>query len=297
MTASEHFEAPFTAGHAAARRLAPANACDAHIHLYDRLCPAAPGARLLPPDASVDDYAAVQRRIGTTRVVVVTPSTYGTDNRVMLAGLRRLGDAARGIAVVDPGVTDAELDRLHQAGVRGVRFQGFRGSPDFRLDALAPLARRIADRGWHVQLHLAADAIAEHAALLRDLPAPLVIDHLGRLPQPAPFAHPAYRVIRSLLDAGRTWVKLSGAYHDSRDGAPTYADSGALARAYIDAAPERVVWGSDWPYPSASAGERPFPDTAQLFDLLADWSPDESALTRILVTNPEALYGFDTARN
>jgi predicted TIM-barrel fold metal-dependent hydrolase len=214
----------------------------------------------------------------------------------MLAGLRRLGAAARGIAVVDPGVTEIELDRLHQAGVRGVRFQGFRGSPDFRLDTLAPLARRIADRGWHVQLHLAADAIAEQAALLRGLPAPLVIDHFGRVPQPAAFAHPAYRVIRSLLDAGHTWVKLSGAYHDSRDGAPTYSDSGALARAYIDAAPERVVWGSDWPYPSASAGERPFPDTAQLFDLLADWAPDESALTRILVTNPEALYGFDTAR-
>lgn len=292
-----HFEAPFSGGDALAASHAPPGACDCHIHLYDARCPPAPGARLLPPDAGIDELRALQRRIGTSRVVVVTPSTYGTDNRVMLGALLQLGNDARGVAVADAGIGENELDRLHSAGVRGLRFQAFRGSPAFTLDTLAPLAARIAERGWHLQLHMAADAIAEQADVLRALPAPLVFDHLGRLPQPDGVKHPAFGVICGLLDTGRAWVKLSGAYHDSLLGAPTYSDSGTVARAWIAAAPERMVWGSDWPYPSASAGERAYPDTAQLFDLLADWTPNEATRQRILVTNPEALYGFGTAQS
>ena len=169
----------------------------------------------------------------------------------------------------------------------------FRGSPAFDLASLAPLAARIAPRGWHLQLHLPAQLLAEQANVLQRLPAPIVIDHLGRLPQPPGVAHPAFAALRALLDAGNTWVKLSGAYHDSATGAPAYADTSAVARALVAAAPQRLLWGSDWPHPSASASGRPFPDTAQLFDLLCDWAPDAAQREQILVSNPEALYGFE----
>ena len=128
------------------------------------------------------------------------------------------------------------------------------------------MAKRVADLGWHVQIHMRADQIVENAALLEGLPTPVVFDHLGRLPQPAPLEHAAFGVIRRMIDKGRTWVKLSGAYMDTNAGAPTYADKLAVAQAYIKAAPERVVWGSDWPHPT----EKDKPNDATLFDLLAD---------------------------
>jgi D-galactarolactone isomerase len=156
---------------------------------------------------------------------------------------------------------------------------------------IEPLAKRVHGFGWHVQLHMLADQIAAHEALLRRLPTPIVIDHLGRLPQPAGIAHPAFAVIRRLLDQGRTWIKLTGAYLNTQVGPPGYADTLPIARAYVEAAPERMVWGSDWPHPT----EQHKPDDAALLDLLADWAPDESQRQRILVDNPARLYGFDDA--
>jgi predicted TIM-barrel fold metal-dependent hydrolase len=153
---------------------------------------------------------------------------------------------------------------------------------------IAPLAKRVADLGWHVQIHMRGDQIVENAALLESLPTPVVFDHMGRLPQPAPLQHAAFAVIRRMLDGGRTWVKLSGAYMDTNAGPPAYADKFAVAQAFIKAAPERVVWGSDWPHPT----EKEKPDDATLFDLLAAWAPEAAMRQRILVTNPEILYGF-----
>ena len=138
-----------------------------------------------------------------------------------------------------------------------------------------------------------ADQIVENAALLEGLPTQVVFDHLGRLPQPAPLEHPAFAIIRRMLDRGRTWMKLSGAYMDTNSGAPTYADKTAVAQAYIKAAPERVVWGSDWPHPTEKPEHKP--NDATLFDLLTEWAPDEAQRRRILVSNPEALYGFGRA--
>jgi predicted TIM-barrel fold metal-dependent hydrolase len=156
---------------------------------------------------------------------------------------------------------------------------------------IEPLAKRVADLGWHVQIHMRGDQIVENAALLERLPTQVVFDHMGRLPQPAPLDHPAYAVIRRMLDKGRTWTKLSGAYMDTKSGAPAYADKLAVAQAYLKAAPERMVWGSDWPHPT----EKEKPNDATLFDLLAQWAPDAALRQRILVTNPEALYGFAKA--
>jgi D-galactarolactone isomerase len=196
---------------------------------------------------------------------------------------------ARGVAVIRPDVTDAELKRLDAGGIRGIRFTV--GDPKVAvvsIDMIEPLAKRVADLGWHLQIHMRADQIADNGDLLQRLPTPVVFDHMGRLPQPAPLDHAAYRIIRTMLDTGRTWVKLSGAYMETNVGAPGYADKTTVAQSYIQAAPERMVWGSDWPHPT----EKEKPDDAALFDLLSQWAPAAAHRQRILVANPETLYGF-----
>jgi predicted TIM-barrel fold metal-dependent hydrolase len=264
-------------------------ACDSHLHIYDPRFPSTGPAKRSAVDATASDYRLLQRRLGTARAVVVTPAVYATDNRVTLDAIRQLGTNARGVAVVHPQVGDAELGRLSSAGIRGLRFTVF--DPETavtRIDMIGPLSRRAAERGWHVQIHMRADQIVENAALLQRLPSQIVFDHMGRLPQPQGTGHEAFRIIRGLLDAGRAWVKLSGAYLDSRAGPPAYADATAVAKAYVRAAPERLLWGSDWPHPS----ETTKPDDALLFDLLGEWAPEESVRRRILVDNPAELYGF-----
>jgi predicted TIM-barrel fold metal-dependent hydrolase len=268
---------------------APSLASDCHIHVYDSRFPVAANAMLLPPDAHVDDYRVVQRRIGTTRTVVVQPSTYGTDNRCMLNALASLGAEARGVAMVDVGVSDAELERLAAAGVRGIRFNFMQPSASITVDMLEPLAQRIAALGWHVQLNIRSDHIVQLEPLLSRLASPIVFDHFARIPPEAGAEHPAYAVVQRLIDRDRGWVKLSGAYLESKVGPPSYADVGALARAFMKTAPQRLVWGSDWPHPSVHAA---WPDEAVLLEALCAWAPDEAVRRQILVANPEALYGF-----
>jgi predicted TIM-barrel fold metal-dependent hydrolase len=280
---------PNSAGDRPPRLAAPANACDCHMHIYDaaRFAPLRPGARM-QAQASVAEYRLLQRRLGTRRTVVVTPAVYETDNRVTLDAIARLGDA-RGVAVVHPTVTDAELQQLADGGIRGIRFTQFDPATAVTTrDMIEPLSRRVADLGWHVQIHMRADQIAAAAGLWERLPSTIVFDHMGRLPQPVGLDHPAFAIIRRLIDKGRTWVKLSGAYLDTKVGPPSYADATAVARAFAAAAPERIVWGSDWPHPT----ETQKPDDAVLFDLLADWVSDAATRQRVLVGNPETLYGF-----
>jgi predicted TIM-barrel fold metal-dependent hydrolase len=258
------------------------------MHIYDARAPQL-ASRSPVANAGVPEYRLLQKRIGTTRVVVVQPRNHATDNQVTLDAVAQLGAGARGIAVLHPTVSDAELKRLDAGGIRGIRFSlGDPATAVVTIDMVEPLARRIAPLGWHVQLHLPGDMIAENAELLRRLPIPIVIDHMGRLPPAAGLAHPAYKIILSLIEKGRTWIKLAGAYFNSQIGPPSYADSARIAQAFVRAAPERLVWGSDWPHPS----EKEKPDDARLFDLLAEWAMDEKTRNRILVTNPETLYGF-----
>jgi D-galactarolactone isomerase len=285
--------APWTAGSRAARLRLPSLATDCHIHIYDTRFPYDPEAQLKPGAATVGDYRLLQARLGTERCVVVQPSSYGTDNACLVDALDQFGADARGVAVVDASVTDKELRALDAAGVRGARFNLARPGGAM-MEALEAVARRVAPLGWHLQLHTLADLWAGLEATMRRLPVPLVIDHLGRLPQPAGLSHPAWPVLRRLVDEGRAWVKISGAYHDTRTGAPDYADTGTVVRAWVEAAPERVVWGTDWPHPSATAGEKPVPDDARLLDLLGEWAPSEALRQRILVDNPAVLYGFGT---
>lgn len=284
----------FSAGTAAPRTALPAGACDCHVHVYDSSFPATPGARLLPPDASVQDYRALQQRIGTTRTVLVTPSTYGTDNRCMLEALASLGSDARGVAVIDGSESDAELQRLHALGVRGVRLNlslGVSGS----VDLLRPLAHRIAPLGWHLQLLMAPDMLVTQAKVLRQLPVPVVFDHFGRIAPALAGRHPAHALLLDLLQAGRAWIKLSGGYIVSEHHAVDDPALDALAAGYLRAAPQRVLWGSDWPHATASSGLQPMPDDARQIDRLNDWVQQNGGPTTlqcVLVDNPAALYGF-----
>ena len=278
---------PNSSGTNAPRLKAPANATDCHIHIYDpRFQP--PVAK--PLNGSVQEYRLLQKRIGVSRVVIVQPRNYAVDNSVTVDAISQLGIAnARGVAVLRPTVTDAELKSLDEGGIRGIRFTV--GNPEHAvvsIDMIEPLAKRIAAFGWHVQLNMPADKIVENEAMLRRLPTTIVFDHMGKPPLPAGVNHASHKIIRSLLDAGRAWVKISGAYIVSDIGPPTYADATAVAQAFVRAAPERAVWGSDWPHP----GPKIHPDDALLFDLLAAWAPDEKVRNRILVDNPAQLYGF-----
>jgi predicted TIM-barrel fold metal-dependent hydrolase len=259
------------------------------MHIYDaaRFPPPRPDARM-QPDATVADYRLFQQRIGTTRTVVVNAAAYATDNEVTLDAVRQLGDAC-GIAVVVPSVTDAELKRLADGKMRGIRFTQFDPrTATTTLDMIEPLAKRVQDFSMHVQIHLRADQIVAAQDLLMRLPGVVVLDHLGRLTRGDGTGHPAFGVIRRMLDGGRTWMKLSGAYMLADP--PDYAGATKVARAYVEAAPERMVWGSDWPHPT----EKDKPDDAALFDLLTDWAPDDKTRHRILVDNPAKLYGFAT---
>jgi predicted TIM-barrel fold metal-dependent hydrolase len=266
----------------------PPNTADCHHHIYDSRYPISPNAALRPADATVEDYRNLQKRLGTSRNVIVQPSTYGTDNRLLLDSLRAFGRDARGIAVVDTSVTDAELEVLNKAGVRGLRFivsvPG--GVP---LDMLEPLSSRVDALGWHVQIVMTGDDIVKNEALLKRVASPMVFDHMGQIPQPGGTAHPAFAVLSQLIEKGRTWIKLSGPYTFSALGAPNYDDAGVMAKAFIRMAPERLVWGTDWPHPTEKESK---PDDAHLLDLFASWASDENVRRRILVINPEELYGF-----
>ncbi|MDP9877330.1 putative TIM-barrel fold metal-dependent hydrolase [Variovorax boronicumulans] len=284
--------APFSAGRGRAPVDVPPDACDCHVHLYDARYPAAPGATLSPPDASAADYRRLQRRTGTQRVVFVTPSTYGIDNGPLCDALAAFGTQARGVAVVQEKVGDFALEALHARGVRGIRLNLSLGVVN-SASQIEPLARRIAPLGWHLQLLAPAPTWNDVAGVLSELPVPVVFDHFGRLAPSMAGRHPSHALILRLLEKRRAWVKLSGAYIVSERGAPRYEDVAALARSFLEAAPDRVLWGSDWPHASASAGHQAMPDDARLMALLADWTGTRQALRRVLVDNPVELYGFD----
>src|SRR6266567_2505451 len=283
-------QVPNSSGTEAPKLKAPANACDCHMHIYDEArFHMPPSPRVPPTNAAVPQYRLLQKRIGTTRVIIVTPRNYATDNRATVDAIAQLGNA-RGVAVLHPTVTDVELKRLHDGGIRGIRFSlGDPATAVVTPDMVEPLSKRVVDLGWHVQLNMGGEQIVQMADLLRRLPSQLVFDHLGIPPLPAGIQHPSHGIIRALVDRGRTWVKLSGAYLNSRSG-PPYPEATVIAQDFAKAAPQRMVWGSDWPHPTSPGPNKP--NDAQLFDLLAQWVPDEVARNRILVQNPETLYGF-----
>ncbi len=278
--------APHSAGRGGPDFEVPKGACDCHMHLFDTRLPFAAGAPLVHGDASGDDYRRLQQRLGLTRNVIVQPSSYGRDHRVLLAGLRALGPAARGIAVIAPDVPEEELSALQAAGVVGVRFNLVQhGATDDSM--LEAVTRRIQHLGWHIQLHLHTRDLLRLASRLAALPVPIVLDHFARVNADTALASQVAEQVERLLDTGRAWLKLSAPYIASLD-APAYANLDAFVQKLLQRHPDRLVWGSDWPHVT----EADKPDDAQLLSLLALWAPDEDLRKRLLVDNPQRLYGF-----
>ncbi len=270
--------------------VAPPGATDCHCHVFGPYAryPLSPGRSYTPPEASVAEYLRMLGTIGLSRTVMVQPSVYGTDNAVTLDAVEEIGlNRARAVVVVDEGAGEADLAAMAARGARGVRFNAVSGN-GAPLEQLERLAERIAPFGWHVQLYTGPDALPELEPALRRLPVPVVVDHMGGVKAAAGgVEHPGFRSLLRLLEGG-AWVKLSG-YRSSAG--PPYADVASMARALLSAAPDRCVWGTDWPHPSLHDPAE-VPDDGALLDALGEWAPDEAARRAVLVDNPARLYGF-----
>jgi len=267
----------------------PRSACDTHVHIwgpFDRF-PVAKGAPYTPPERTRDDLMALHERLGVDRAVIVQTTVYKSDNRAMLDGIARSGGRWRGVALIDEHFTDADFLSLHEGGVRGVRF-GFvkhlGGVPDLAL--VRRTAARIAPMGWHLVLHLDAGNIPEFLDFFGEFSLPVVVDHMGRVPVRDGLDQPPFRILLDLLKRPNWWVKVSGAERISETG-PPFADAIPFAQRLIAAAPDRVLWGTDWPHPNV----RWDPDEADLVDLLPSFA-GAAALHKVLVDNPARLYGF-----
>ena len=271
------------------RLAAPAGAIDTAIHVYHASVPAVSGGPPVPGDFPESAYQAVQRRLGFKRVVVVQPNAYQDDNRVTLEAIRALGPGAKGVGVVKLGVTDAEIERLTKGGIVAQRiFQMQWGAVGF--DRMHEVMARVHPFGWFATIQLDGRELPQWEQTIRKLPGRFVIDHTGKFLEPVPPEHEAFKALLRLVDTGRCWVRLAGAYETSKTGAPASEDVSRLARALVKHAPERMIWASNWPHPSAPKAK--VPDDADLLDLLLDWAPDEAIRRKILVDNPAELYGL-----
>ena len=268
---------------------APRGACDTHIHFYDTTTPQAPGT-FLPGHFAVEEYQAMQKRTGLERVIVVQPNAYADDNRVTLDSIKKLGTKnARGVAVVKPGVADKELERLTKGGICAIRIMTLHGGT-LGFDAMDTLMARVHPFGWHANIQLDGRELPKYEAQIKKLPGRFVIDHTGKFLEPVETTSEAFKSLLRLVDTGRCWVKLSAPYETSKTGAPKYEDVGRLAKALVRHAPERMMWASNWPHPSARKPQPP--DDADMLDLLLDWAPSDAVRKKILADNPAELYGF-----
>lgn len=267
----------------------PTDACDAHAHVISSdvdTYPFIAERKYTPAPASEAAYLAMLARNRMGRGVLIQVSIYGSDNRLMLSMLKRHPATLRGVAVLRASeATDETLQDLHDAGVRGLRLNVLYGGGG-GLDEMQSLAERIAGRGWHLQLLVDARDLPAMVPRIERLPVDVVLDHMGHMSVSGGVGQAPFRAMVALLEQGRAWVKLSGAYRLEPGAASP--EVGDWARALVAAAPDRLVWGSDWPH----VATRPMPDAGALLNLLARWVPDEATRRRILVDNPARLYGF-----
>lgn len=265
----------------------PEGACDAHCHVFGpaAVFPYATDRRYTPRDAPKEALAALHRRLGVGRAVIVQASCHGTDNRAMLDCIATAPDRLRGVAIVDASFSRTQLAMLHAGGVRGVRFNFVRhlgGAPD--MGQFHDVVGRVGELGWHVVLHLDATDIEPLLDVIRRLPVPFVIDHMGRVDAALGVDQPAFAALLALAGSPNCWIKVSGA---ERIAAPPFTDAVPIARALLAALPERTLWGTDFPHPNL---KHPV-DEADLVDLLPRFA-SQAALHRLLVDNPARLYGF-----
>jgi predicted TIM-barrel fold metal-dependent hydrolase len=283
----------------------PPNACDCHTHIHGDPArfPLSPARVYTPETASPEEMTALHRALHIARVVIVTPSIYGTDNSATLFGLKARGATARGVAVIDGKTPDSQLDTLAAAGIRGIRINlstiGV-NDPAVGRQRLEEAIGRTKNRNWHIQMYTTMPLISRLKDLIAASPVPVVFDHFGGLQAALGTSQPGFADLLELVRTGKAYVKISGAYRSS-DRAPDYLDMVPFAKALIAANPERIVWGSDWPHPDSTTppGHKPTDitplyqiDDGRLLNQLAVWAPDAATRKKILVDNPARLYGF-----
>jgi predicted TIM-barrel fold metal-dependent hydrolase len=256
-----------------------------------------------PELASPEEMAALHKALGIQRVVIVTPSVYGTDNSATLFGMKARGKDARGVAVIGDKTTESELDALGQAGFRGVRLNlatGGTNDPNVGRSRFLAAVERVKGRNFHIQIYTNLAMITAIKDVIAASPATIVFDHFGGTQAALGADQPGFADLIGLVKSGKAYVKISGAYRASRLG-PDYADCTPLAKALIGANPDRIVWGTDWPHPDSvtPAGKKPADvtplfqvDDGRLMNQLAVWAPDAAVRKKILVDNPARLYGF-----
>lgn len=283
----------------------PAQACDCHTHIHGDVekFPFFAGRVYTPEPASPEEMAALHKALHVERVVIVTPSVYGTDNSSTLLGMKARGATARGVAVIDDKTTEAQLDAMQADGFRGSRINlatGGVGDPNVGRARFTAAVERMKARGWHVQLYTTLPMISAIKELVLASPVPAVFDHFGGLEASLGLEQPGFSDLVALVKSGKAYVKISGAYRSSNL-APDYQDMVPYARALIAANPDRIVWGTDWPHPDSSRVEGRKPtdiapfyqiDDGRLLNQLAVWAPDAEVRKKILVDNPARLYGF-----
>ena len=269
----------------------PPKACDAHCHIFGPASqfPFAEQRAYTPPDSGLDRFEELQERLGLSRAVFVQASCHGTDNSALLHAVRRGNGKYSGVAMIDDDTTDLEIRQLHEAGVRGIRFNfvaHLGGAPD--LDTYWRLIKRIVPLGWHGALHFDAKDLPNYAQMLDQMPVPYLIDHMARIRVEDGLEQEPFQTLLTMLSDERAWVKLSGVERITASGSPPYSDVVPYIQALIATAPDRVLWGTDWPHPNVQH----MPDDGDLVDLLAAFAADDSVYSRILVENPERLYPF-----
>jgi predicted TIM-barrel fold metal-dependent hydrolase len=270
----------------------PAGACDAHCHIFgpgDKY-PYAADRTYTPPDAPLSRFKELQSILGLERAVLVNASCHGSDNTVIVDAIAQSGGKYRGVANSDDSFTERDFQKLHDAGFRGVRFNFVKhlgGMPD--LGEFHRTLERIKPFGWHIDLHFDAGDLLEHDALIKSLPVPFIIDHMGRVPTKAGLEQePFKRLLELARNNEKCWVKISGAERISSNG-PPFTDAVPFAQALIEAAPDRILWGTDWPHPNIA---KHMPNDGDLVDLVPLMMPDPAMQQRILVDNPHRLYQF-----
>jgi predicted TIM-barrel fold metal-dependent hydrolase len=283
----------------------PANACDCHTHIHGdpTTFPFFAGRPYTPGLASPEEMSALHDALRIKRVVIVTPSVYGVDNATTLFGMKARGADARGVAVIDDSTSESELDAMNRAGIRGIRVNlaaTGTSDPEIGRQRFKAAVDRAKARGWHVQIFANLAIIAAIRDLVATSPVPVVLDHFGGARSELGLEQPGFADMLELVQTGKAYVKISGAYRSSRLG-PDFPDIVPLARALIAANSERIVWGTDWPHPDISPppGGKPTDltplfqiDDGRLLNQLPAWAPDAAIRKKILVDNPARLYGF-----
>jgi predicted TIM-barrel fold metal-dependent hydrolase len=265
-------------------------ACDCHAHIFgpqDRF-PYQSTAAYIPPDAVPRDYVRMLTTIGCRRAVLVQPSVYGADNSCMVAAMTSGEFDFRGVAVITENVGDAELDALHHAGTRGVRINVASKTAGLTLEQAPRIAARVKPLGWHLQFLVRIGQSPAFESAIAQFPVACVIDHLAHVNVALGAQSPEFAALLRLARLDHVWFKLTAPYRLSSQG-PHYPDVAPLAQALVAAAPDRCVWGTDWPHPNATY----MPNDGDLADALAEWFPDATIRHRLLVDNPARLYGFE----